>query len=133
MNNRYTCKAKRKDNGEWIYGDYYSKNNIHHIIEINNSDPFINIHKDINVIIPETLCQCTGLQDIEGNYIFENDIVNNNNLLENVNYEVIFKNGAFYGERKNYYFPEETVYLKLFQTNLKDIKIIGNKFDEVVK
>ena len=34
-------------------------------------------------IIPETLCQCTGLQDIDGKDIFENDIVE---YLEDIDY-----------------------------------------------
>lgn len=73
MNNRYTFKAKRKDgtkyDGKWVFGYYHQLNEygkiIDCIIEFNRgtSTPI-----DIN-----TLCACTGLQDIEGNYIFEND------------------------------------------------------------
>ena len=66
-------KAKRKDNGEWEEGYYckygYVGKEKHYIIPIYASDLYA-FEIDIN-----TLCQYTGLTDMHGNKIWENDIV----------------------------------------------------------
>ncbi len=71
-------KAKRADNGEWFDGDLiqldnrsmiagkemqaYDKGNVHEFIELECVE-----------VIPETVCQFTGLTDKNGNKIFNND------------------------------------------------------------
>lgn len=76
MNREILFKAKRKDNGEWVEGQYVYITNpltedgrpIKHLI-CNGT----NIFNDL--IDSDTLCQYTGLTDKDGKKIWENDIV----------------------------------------------------------
>lgn len=65
---RYICKAKRMDNGEWVYGLLCY--NIYHQLCIQPVEDM-----GCCVIDPNTVCRCTGKKDRNGNFIFENDIV----------------------------------------------------------
>ena len=74
-------KAKRKDNGEWIEGyyakvkDYLTERDVHVIFPL---DAELFPHGEFTgaeEIIPETVCQYTGITDKDGKKIFENDII----------------------------------------------------------
>lgn len=81
-------RAKRKDNGNWIEGGYAEHDGKVFIViwvrympdtrDWDTIDYYKNnpnyIHSLIEVI-PETVCQYTGMTDKENNKIFENDIV----------------------------------------------------------
>lgn len=68
-------KAKRIDNGKWIEG-YYQKR-----YDLLDNEEHLIFHADSHTvweyaeIVPETICQFTGLFDKNGNKIWENDII----------------------------------------------------------
>lgn len=76
MNNRYICKAKRKANGEWIIG-YLVKYNERYYIYYEYADEMCQTGNYLSYkeVIPETVCRCTELKDMNGKLMFEGDIV----------------------------------------------------------
>jgi len=91
---RFKCRGRRVDNGEWVYGDLVRSTTK---IKTSDSDePFsdcwiaprcdidINfilggsehsLHTKAFIVIPETVGQCTGLLDRKGKLIYEGDRV----------------------------------------------------------
>ena len=65
-------KAKRIDNGEWVEGYVVRKHGLYFIYSIINSE---SCRQNNYEIIPETICQFTGLCDKNGKRIWENDVV----------------------------------------------------------
>lgn len=72
MNRQILFKAKRKDNGEWVWGYYFPCPNSpgkprYYIVTLS--------HTRWIEIDPETICKYTGLTDKNDQKIWENDIV----------------------------------------------------------
>lgn len=65
-------KAKRIDNGKWVEGYVVRKHGLYFIYSIVNSE---SCRQNNYEIVPETLCQFTGLCDKNKNKIWENDIL----------------------------------------------------------
>lgn len=71
MEDRFLFRAKRKDNGEWIFGNLIQTDDGVYIIQ-----NYVPQHLIKNYEVDQsTVCQCTGLKDKNGNLIWENDII----------------------------------------------------------
>lgn len=75
MNNRFLFRGKREDYGAWVYGNLiHRKIWLSGLYIIRVEDNGFDSYKEYEVI-PETVGQCTGLRDKNGNLIFEGDII----------------------------------------------------------
>ena len=126
-------KAKRIDNSEWVegypvrYG--FTGKEKWYIIPSYASDLYA------FEVIPDTICQYTGLTDKNGERIWENDVVCtpyvdpifgdmvNDEILDDYTWKVVFVDGGFCVENE-----DKIINLRSF-TNGNHIKAIGNIFD----
>lgn len=84
--NNHICRAKRKDNGEWVQGYYLKHNTVktcfstddpkpkHYIIYEGSCDWGLMPPLLMAEVDPDTVCRYTGRTDKNGKCIFESDI-----------------------------------------------------------
>lgn len=137
-------KAKRVENGEWIEGYYYKvqetvycfeedyeKNPVpihHFIIFTRMTDWELQMQVYQTEIIPETLCQFTGLCDKNGKKIWENDILMahlDESYPEDAAYETVEWNVAGWVAHETGSTDRE--YIDKF--DLEHYEVVGNTFD----
>lgn len=121
-------KAKRLDNGEWVYGSLI-RSTAGVMEKAYIVDNFSSM-SDYSVvgIDPSTVCQFTGMKDCKGNEIWEGDIVNDNYdllCIDNL-YEVVYieEEGTFAFKSLDKVDNYEPF------VNLLEVYVVGNKFDK---
>lgn len=72
MNREIKFKAKRLDNGEWIEGDLVHSTNYIGIGQISGVFPDTRV---VHIVDSNTVCQFTGMKDVNGEELYENDII----------------------------------------------------------
>ena len=91
MEDRYLCKAKRTDNGEWVIGGLvrygFTGREKYYIVP---SDASVLYALEID---PSTICWCTGLKDDDGTLIFENDMLSLKDEISKCEWKAMVKFG----------------------------------------
>ena len=137
-------RGKRKDNGEWVYGDLI-KNLIYdgREKEIRIGDIYFEHNGDIHgtavcKVIPETVGQFTGLCDKNDNKIFEGDIIH---IKCGYGFSAVVGNGIGFFDEKRLQFRVKSVKPSSFDSEKGNVydycdftfidiyEVIGNIYD----
>ena len=123
MEDRYLFKAKRADNGEWVTGSLITCEDGTYKI----ATSYIDGDTSMAILIcaydvdKDTICQCTGLKDKNGELVWENNILN---LDEGINA------GCFWDEvNLEWGLRAPTRTILLCNYSLAELAVIGNIFD----
>lgn len=124
--NKHIRKAKRIDNGEWVTGFLITIPNEKDFIEqcyivtkIDFRDTIYDIYKYAEEVDVNTICCCTGRKDINGNLMFEHDIIQDKN---GNNHTIMYAFDCFC-------IPIPTKYDMMLDRIPRGCRVIGNKFD----
>lgn len=137
MNDRYLCKAKRVDNGEWIAGHLIKVKKDFYICEkpyeCMSEHSFLDGKSygfgGFKFVEQYTICQCTGLKDKNGKLIWENDICDRKEKYPEI---VKYHDGDWtldYSYASNNESGFNYCNLGFYVTERNCVEVIGNIFD----
>lgn len=78
MENRFLCRGKRSDTGEWVEGFPFLVNDVSYILPHHNTGQPIHIDNLLSTSVEvskATICRCTGRTDRDEKLIFEHDVI----------------------------------------------------------
>lgn len=94
MNREIKFKAKRLDSGEWIEGDLVHSTNYIGIGQISGVLPDTRV---VHRVDPNTVCQFTGMKDVNGEELYENDIITAKTILGiELKGKIIYLNACYF-------------------------------------
>ena len=132
MENRFLYRGKRSDNGEWVEGFLFMVNDVPYILPHHKTGEPIhadNLLKTVVEVLEDTICQCTGLKDKNGNLIWENDICDRKEQYPEI---VKYRDGDWTLDY-SYAIHKESGYcycnLGFYTEERKCAEVIGNIFD----
>lgn len=120
-------KAKRLDGKGWVCGYFYEENDNTYIIENRQKESKLNRNITYQVD-PSTVCQFTGLIDMNRVEVYENDIVKAVDWEETI-CNVEYKDYGFCLCSKSFRDGVEPLFVAVGNC---DIYVVGNKFEEKV-
>lgn len=142
---KHICKAKRMDDGEWVYGYFIGVSFDQAYLAVQSGD--LAVWRTYPVEL-DTVCRCTGLHDDYKTSIFENDVVefkcgsildrilvcwnNEMSMLTAVPLDGIEFNGWDYWNGKCPQFEYSTFCFMMQDPygDFSEIKVVGNIIDD---
>lgn len=131
MKRKILFKAKQHDKNEWVHGDLlHTDDNERTFIAVPIAEPNVvslNFQSRCIAVAPTTICQCTYIQDKDGNDIYEHDLVQD--IKTKAIYEVVWNDVyACYSFLDRY---NNVIAAKNFADyRTKEMLVVGNVYDE---
>ena len=127
MNNRYIFRGKRKSDGEWIYGALDSEWALPP--EERERYWISPAYLDDSFVIPETIGQCTGLEDKNGKWIYEGDLLRFTNSDNEQSIYKVFYDDVYAGYRIQEIDLGGLDEMSNWENNREYFEVIGNIHD----